>query len=201
MKKLSKTLVAAAISGLLAIPAAHAVDTATYSKLATGSVKFSGSGCKTFNANKLDATLYVSNAFGAGIEGGIEGGSNTGFFELNMFAFGENLDGDGILVASNKGRTLNMDTGLEGFFDLESAMSDYVLGFLPENDGCKDENGYNFDTVINKYETKLSKNGEKAKLSWDAEGTYEQVKSNGKEKDKKVKVRVKTGQMDKLLLN
>ena len=51
---------------------------------------------------------------------------------------------------------------------------------------------YNFDTMINKYEGKLSKNGEKVKVQMDAEGTYE----NDKGKDKKVKVKVKTGNMD-----
>jgi hypothetical protein len=41
--------------------------------------------------------------------------------------------------------------------------------------------------MINKYETKLSNNGSKAKLQMDAEGTYED--NDGK--DRKVKIKVK----------
>ena len=49
MSKFNKTLIAAAITGLMAVPAAHAVDSTVYTKNATGSVKFSGQRCKNEN--------------------------------------------------------------------------------------------------------------------------------------------------------
>ena len=194
MSKFNKTLIAAAITGLMAVPAAHAVDNAVYAKNATGSVKFSGQRCKNENVNKLDATLYVSDAFGFGIEGGIEGGSNTGFFEFQMFLFGDTIDGVGPLIASNKGSTLNQDTTQDGYDDLEDAFYNYIFGNLG-NDGCKTPDYWNYgSTQITRYETKLSKNGSTAKLKMDAEGTYYDYDKN---KDKKASVKVQAN-MDNL---
>ena len=196
MSKFNKTLIAAAITGLMAVPAAHAtgVENAVYSKNATGSVKISGNRCKNENINKLDATLYVSNSFGFGIEGGIEGGPNTGWFEFQMFLFGDSIDGIGPLVASNKGRTLNQDTTADGYDDLEDVMYDYIFGNLG-NEGCKDPDYWNYgSTDITKYETKLSKNGSTAHLKMDAEGTYY---DDAKNKDQKAKIKV-SAKMDNL---
>ena len=54
MNIFNKTLVAAAITGLVAIPAANAdVDSAYYTKNASGTVTFSGSQCKTLRYKKL----------------------------------------------------------------------------------------------------------------------------------------------------
>jgi hypothetical protein len=195
MSKLNKTLIAAAISGLLAVPAAHAVDTTVYGKSASGSVKITGNNCKNLSENKLDSTLYVSGDIGGfGFEGGFEGGSNTGFYEFSMFLFGDSIDGVGPLIASNKGRTLNQDTTQDGYDDLEDALYDYIFGNLG-NDGCKDPYEWNYgSTMINKYETKLSNNGSKAKLQMDAEGTYED--NDGKDRKVKIKVNANMDNVD-----
>jgi len=197
MNIFNKTLIAAAITGLVAIPAANAeVSSGFYSKLATGSIKFTGQRCKTLNYKKLDASLFISGGFEGfeGFEGGFEGGSNTSLYVFNMFAFGESVDGTGPLIASNKGRTYNMDTTADGYGDLEDLMDDYLFApdYLPDTDskdGCKTPEGFNYGSLmIDKYETKISKNGSTAKLSMDAQGTYYDF---DKDKDQKVKLKIK----------
>ena len=193
MNIFNKTLIAAAITGLVAAPAINAdtyVPSAVYSKVSTGSVKFSGQRCKTLKYKDLDATLYISGGF-EGFEG-FEGGPNTSLFFFSMFAFGDSVDGEGPLVASNKLRTYNMDVTYDGYADLEDLLDDYLIADLEgtdSKDGCKTPDGFNYGSLmIDKFETKISKNGSTAKLKMDAQGTYY---DDDKDDDKKVQIKVK----------
>ena len=194
MNIFNKTLIAAAITGLVAIPAANAeLSGGAYSANAKGSIKINGQRCKTFKANKLNATLLVSDGFEGYFEGfeGFEGGSNTGQYIFNMATFGAEIDGNGPLITSNKGRTYNMDTSLNGYWDLNSVMDDYIFGLL-DNEGCKTPGSWNYDVMINRYEAKVSNNGKRVKLKMDAEGTYY---DSEKDKDQKASAKV-TATMD-----
>ena len=186
MNKFNKSLIDAAITGLLAVPDDQAdINETVYAGSSGGSLKLSGSGCKSVNENKLDSTLYVESGFEGGFEGSFSG-FNTGVFFFEMFSFGDTIDGYGPLVSSNKGKTLNQDLTEDGWFDLDETMADYVYGDF--NDGCKNVSDYNYgSTMITKFETKLNKKGNKAKLKMDAEASYEDTKG----KDKKVKLKVK----------
>jgi len=201
MNIFNKTLVAAAITGLVAIPAANAdVDSAYYTKNASGTVTFSGSQCKTLRYKKLNSTAFISDGFEGSFdnffEGSFEGGPNTGSFlvTLQESTFGPILDGQGPLIASNKGRTYNMDTSANDYFELQNTMVSYMLGNLPgqdddDKDGCKNPDFFNDDLMVNRYELKISNNGKKARLRMDAEGTY--TDDNTKVKDnRKLKVKV-----------
>jgi len=194
MNKLSKTLIAAAITGVIAIPAANAeVDQAVYSKNATGKITFSGSKCRTLKYKDLNATMFVEGGFEGGIEGGLEGGANTSIYFLDMSTFGGAVDGSGPLVASNKGRTYNMDTTFEGYNDIQSQFQQYIFAGLQGqdiDDGCKDPQGFNFGSLmLNRYEFKLSNNGNKGKLKFEAEATYDD--NNAKERKLKLKADAK----------
>ena len=199
MNKLNKTLVAAAVTGLMAVPSVNAeyyIQEAFYTKNASGTIKFTGSGCKTLKYKKLNASLWISDGFEGyfegGFEGSFEGGPQTAQYVVNFTesTFGSAFDGAGPLVASNKGRTYNMDTSYSDYFNLENVFGYYIdaeLDGQSSGDGCKDPGGFNYDLMINRYEAKISNNGKQAKLKLDAEGTYLDTK---KDKDRKVKLKI-----------
>ena len=178
MNKFTKSLVAVAVSALVAGPAFG--ETWSGSK---AQVKFSGSGCKADKAKNLDMNFYA--------EGGTSG-PNSGFWESSIFSFDGLVGGEGTFTVSKTGKTIEdapkmatNDLFWDEYYALEDAMADY-------SDGCKDADGYNYDTLIKKFDTKWSKDGEKAKVQMQAEGTYE----NTKGKSKKIKLKVNSGEMD-----
>jgi len=186
MSKLTKTLVAAAVSGLVSTSAIAATDGCVDGYYATDTGKTYK---LTVTGNKCDK--YVSQAqMALTLSCGGEGsGANSGDWESTVFDFGDEGNGDGPYIASKPGRTLVMDQDGDGVDSFEELMDDYVLGFIPDNEGCSpDTLGYNDDTLLKKFEGKASKNGEKVKVRWDSEGTYDDL---DKDKERKVKAKLR----------
>ena len=179
MSKFTKTLVAAAISGLVSTSAMAADYGCVNGVYATAQGKqakldINGSKCDKFKL-EADMTLFVSCDFNAG--------ANTGTWESTVFDFGLEGNGEGPYIASKPGKTLVMDQSGADLEDFEDFMDDYVF------DNCSpDTFGYNYDTVLKKFEAKTSKNGEKVKVRWDSEGTWYDF---DKDKDRKVKTKLR----------
>ena len=177
MSKFTKTLVAATISGLVSTSALAVDNGCAFGVYQTAQGKqaklqISGQKCDKFKAD-LDMTLFVE------CDGG---GANTGYWQSSVFDFGLEGNGEGPYIASKPGKTLVMD--VSDISNFEFTMDDYVF----ENCSKGNEEGYNFDTVLKKFEAKISKNGDKVKVQWDSEGTY---LDGVKDKDRKVKTKLK----------
>mgnify|MGYP003573674774 CR=1 len=180
MSKFTKTLVAAAVSGLVstsALAAEYGCGSGFgFYETAQGKqakLQINGQKCDKVKAD-FDMTLFV--------ECGFEG-FNTGFWESSAFDFGDEGNNDGPLIASKPGKTLVMDVTADGLDDFEDTMASYVF------ENCSDASGYNFDTELQKFEAKVSKNGDKVKVQWKSEGTYLDASGN-KDKDRKVKTKL-----------
>ena len=178
MSKFTKTLVAAAISGLVSTSAMAADYGCVNGVYATAQGKqakldVNGSKCDKLKV-EVDMTLFVGCDFNAG--------ANTGTWQSTVFDFGLEGNGEGPYIASKPGKTLVMDQSGNDLFDFENFMDDYVAN------NCENEDGYNYDTELKKFEAKVSKNGDKVKVRWDSEGTWDELDT---EKDRKVKTKLR----------
>ena len=173
MSKFTKTLVAAAITGFVSTSVtAGCINGVFQTGKKQATLKINGNKCDNFKVD-VDMTLFLA----------CEGGSNSGVWESSVFNFGDEGNSDGMYIASKPSRTLVMDQTADGYDDFQFFMDDYVF------DNCSkgNEDGYNFDTVLKKFEAKVSKNGDKVNVKWDSEGTY---LDDVKNKDRKVKTKL-----------
>ena len=177
MSKFTKTLVAAAIAGFASTSVTAGCVNGFYATAQGKQAKLdiNASKCDKFKL-ETDMTLFLSCT---------GEGSNTGEWDSTVFDFGLEGNGEGPYIASKPDRTLVMDQSGGDFQDFEDFMDDYVF------ENCSPDNGgYNYDTVLKKFEAKVSKNGDKVKVQWDSEGTYTDFDGN-KDKDRKIKTKLK----------
>ena len=183
MSKFTKTLVAAAISGLVstsALAADYGCVNGVYATAQGKQAKLEINGNKC-DKSKTDFDMLIF--FECGFEG-----ANTGFWESQAFDFGDEGSGEGPYIAYKPGKTMVMDTTSSELEDFEDVMDLYVF------ENCSEENGYNYDTELKKFEAKVSKNGDKVKVQWQSEGTYEG--SNNKDRKVKTKLNAKLDNVD-----
>ena len=186
MSNFTKTLVAATLSGLVSTSALAATEGCVNGIYSTDTGKTAKLTVVGDKCDKYIAEPQMSLFLSCGGEGR---GANSGTWETTVFDFGDEGSGEGPYIASKPGRTLVMDQTGAGLISFENLMDNYVLGNIEGNDGCSPSNdGYNDDTVLKKFETKVSKNGDKVKVTWYSEGTYY---DDVKDKDRKVKTKLK----------
>lgn len=188
MSKFTKSLTAIAVSALVAGPAA-AVDFDDLWQGSKGNIKLSGSNCKGAKAKNLDVMMYAY-----GDEGEFFFGPNTGFWEVEIFAFGESVDGEGIFTVSQTGKT-SADFPKKAEFGPDSFTATGLVELMAEyaEDECKNFVGFNFGACqVTKNDGKWGKSGDQLSVKWDVKCTYEDDKG----KDKNVQMKIKTNNMD-----
>ena len=157
MNKFTKTMIATAISGLMAGPAS-AVDPAVY-MTEKASIKIDGKKCMKITEKNLAMDLFVDSVF--------LGGPNTGEWQSSFFNFESPIDGEGPLIAARPDKELTMDLGSEGYLAMLDALEGYIFEYCNHAAFLNES-----DTMIKKFNTIFSKNGRKATLKFRAEGTY-----------------------------
>jgi hypothetical protein len=194
MGKFTKTLVAVAVAGLVAGGPAQAGGLYASSKAV---IKITASNCITDKLSPLDMNLLLV--------GGEGGGSNIGFWESELFSFGDEIDGGGPFIAAKPVTKLAMGMTPEAYFAMEELMEEYLFGFndAKDKENCKAERldgdglEFNFgDADITTFQTKVSKNEERAKLTLRVSGSYHDI---GAIKDRNVKLVVKSGTMRQVI--
>jgi hypothetical protein len=187
MGKFTKTLVAAAMAGLVASPA-QAVG------------YLSKEGVFKITASRCDTLKEAVPLVAVELEGFFP--TNLGFWDSNFF-FGEpseEFEGLGPYIAAKPGKALTMGMDAEGYVLMEAFIGDYLFGFNVGKDRnfCKaniDGEGIDFlsdTTVITKFQTKISKNLEKAKTTLTATSSYFDVLDA---KDREIKLVMKSKTM------
>jgi len=194
MNKFTKSMAAIAVSALIAGPAA-ALEFDAFYEGEKASVKLSGDGCDKDETKNLDIAMEFVNGFNFDFaEGLFNTGPYTGFWDSALFSFGEEVDGEGTFIISKPGKT-SLDAPKEAAMDvsedvwtaLEAILGDY--GF----DNCKKFDIFLAEvTTIKKFNTKWSKDGDVAEVKLEVESKYETTD----DKEKKVKLALKSGKMD-----
>jgi hypothetical protein len=192
MGKFTKTLVAAAIAGLVAGPA----QAGGFYGSERGVIQISGSNCITERVSPIPMTMLLL--------GGEGGESNIGFWESDLFSFGadpEEFDGDGPFIAATPVTRLTMGMGPLRYDAMEEFMDEYIFSFndAKEKDTCRSVDDFNFsNTDITQFDTKVSKNESRARTTLRATGSYYDFDAD---KDRKVKLIVKSGTMNRVFVD
>jgi hypothetical protein len=201
MNKFTKNVTAFALSALVAGPAA-ALEFDTLHVGEKAEVKFSGANCDGSKFNKLDIMMYMYNTPFNINPGFLDytNGPNTGIYEteiLGGFGVGEDFFGFGTFIISKNGKkvadapkkaTLGMSA--ETFLAFKVALEAYGI------DKCKKFDIFQADlTQITKNAVEWSKGGDRLNGKLTVETQY----TDDGGKDKKIKVNIKTGKMDRVL--
>ncbi len=197
MNKFTKSMTAFAVSALIAGPAA-AVEFDVFYSGSKAKVSYKAADCKSANEKNLDMTVDM---FGDGFivdpdDLDFDAGDNTGLWEVTVFSFAESLDGEGLFIISQTGKTKDdapikatMDVSQETHGELINAIDGYL------NSGvCKDGKVVELfpsSCQITKGDAKWGKKGETLTVKMDMQCQYE----NDKGKDKSVTLKILSGKM------
>jgi hypothetical protein len=191
MGKFTKTLVAAAIAGLVAGPA----QAGGFYGSERGVIQISGSNCITERISPIPMSMVLV--------GGEGGQSNIGFWESDLFNFGVPSveDGDGPFIAATPVTRLTMGMGPLRYDAMEEFMDDYILSFndAKDKDTCRSVDVFNWSsTDITEFQTRVSKDESRARTTLRATGSYYDFDAD---KDRKVKLIVKSGTMNRVFVD
>ena len=175
MSKFTKTLVAAAIAGFVSTSVTAGCIDGNFATPQGKQAKLKITGQKCDKSQlELDMELFLE----------CSGGSNSGTWESTIFDFGLEGNGQGLYIASKPEKKLTMDQNAAGYDDFQDYLADYVF----ENCSKGNPDEFNYDTTLEKFEAKVSKNGEKVQVQWKSTSTY---LDGSKDKDRKVKSKLK----------